>query len=271
MNVFISWSGDRSHAVAQLLQTWVSDVIQAAKPWLSSADIERGATWMVDINAQLQSSTVGIFCLTGENKAAPWILFEAGAVAKGVETSRICTLLIDIEPTDVTGPLAQFNHTKPGLQSDMVKLARTLNKALGPASLSEEALKRSFDAHWEKFAADFAHILVTHQAITAPPAPRAADDVLSEILETVRAMGKRIGAVETLVRSTASRVPSSWVPDERRGTVSLKSFLDPSTLQGADHDEMRGASFVHSSAATRIGEISERGLVPPRNPNERDS
>jgi hypothetical protein len=32
MKIFISWSGDRSHKVAELLNEWLKCVIQAADP-----------------------------------------------------------------------------------------------------------------------------------------------------------------------------------------------------------------------------------------------
>ncbi|MEB0060187.1 toll-Interleukin receptor [Variovorax sp. LG9.2] len=206
MNVFISWSGARSHAVAQVLKAWVEVVIQAAKPWLSSSDIDRGALWMGDINQRLQESTVGIFCLTHENRSAPWILFEAGAVAKGVHTSRICTLLIDLETTDISGPLGQFNHTRP-TRDDMLKLAKSLNRALGDLHLEDAQLIRSFDAHWEKFEADFARALTEHPYNVEAAEPPRTDDVLVEILNTVRSLGSRLASVESTLREPAPSRP----------------------------------------------------------------
>jgi hypothetical protein len=195
MKVFISWSGERSHAVALVLKDWVSSVIQAAKPWLSSADIQRGAQWMGDIGTQLHESTVGIFCLTSNNKNAPWILFEAGAVAKGVSSNRICTLLIDLEPTSVLGPLAQFNHTKPN-KEDMLKLAATLNFALGENKLTEFQLERSFEAHWNRFETDFENAVQLNPETQGPAPKPKTDDLLFEILSTVRSLSSRLSEVE---------------------------------------------------------------------------
>src|SRR5690349_13640049 len=113
MKVFISWSGARSRAVAELLNDWLKCVLQALRPWLSTQDIDRGALWFTEIHGQLNDTSIGIVCLTQENKNRPWILFESGALAKGLSTSRVCTLLIDLEPSDLDDPLAQFNHTFP--------------------------------------------------------------------------------------------------------------------------------------------------------------
>ena len=117
MRVFISWSGDRSRAVAELLDEWLQCVIQALDPWMSSKDIDRGSIWFSEISDSLRDTKVGIVCLSQDNKNKPWILFESGALAKGLYSARVCTFLIDLESTDVSNPLAQFNHTFPTKES----------------------------------------------------------------------------------------------------------------------------------------------------------
>lgn len=73
MKVFISWSGERSRAVAEALRNWLPHVIQGLQPWFSSNDIDKGVRWATDIAANLQESRVGIICLTPENLESPWI------------------------------------------------------------------------------------------------------------------------------------------------------------------------------------------------------
>eukprot|EP00456_Euglypha_rotunda_P062645 TRINITY_DN5279_c0_g1_i5.p1 TRINITY_DN5279_c0_g1~~TRINITY_DN5279_c0_g1_i5.p1 ORF type:complete len:249 (-),score=15.85 TRINITY_DN5279_c0_g1_i5:195-941(-) len=208
VKVFISWSGARSHAVALVLREWVTAVIQAARPWLSSEDIQRGAQWLGDIGQQLQESTVGIFCLTQKNKTAPWILFEAGAVAKGVPSNRICTLLIDLAPADVFAPLSQFNHTRP-IRDDMLKLAATLNAALGESRLSEVQLKKSFDAHWSSFEADI-KLAIDSNPEEGPAVKKPdQDEVLGEVLLSLRGISQRLSKLERIGSDSAPFVPMS--------------------------------------------------------------
>ena len=146
MKVFLSWSGNRSRAVANLLSDWLSCVIQAARPWVSSRDLDRGSLWFGEINDQLKDTSVGVICLTQENKNRPWILFEAGALAKGLSTSRVCTLLIDLEPKHIEDPLAQFNHTFHTKES-VLSLVRTLNASLGAISLDNRIVEQVFETY----------------------------------------------------------------------------------------------------------------------------
>ncbi|MFT8723094.1 MAG: TIR domain-containing protein, partial [Acetobacter malorum] len=127
MQIFLSWSGPRSQKVAQLLSDWLPKVIQSLDPWISTKDIQKGSLWSEILGEQLQDMTTGIICLTKENKERPWILFEAGALAKGLSSNRVCTLLIDLEPADIAPPLSQFNHTRPKVKEDMLHLLQTLN------------------------------------------------------------------------------------------------------------------------------------------------
>ncbi len=194
MKVFISWSGNRSRAVAELLNDWVKCVLQATRPWLSTRDIDRGALWFSEIHDQLKDTSVGIVCLTQENKTRPWILFESGALAKGLSTNRVCTFLIDLKPTDLEDPLAQFNHTMPE-RSSVWELIRTLNNCLAINALDERILVQVFETYWGQFEARFASALEKNQP-SEKVEPRPKDDILTEILENTRFFHSRIRRLE---------------------------------------------------------------------------
>lgn len=194
MKVFMSWSGQRSKLTAELLYDWIKCVIQAAQPWISSKGIERGALWFSEINNELKDTAVGIICLTQENKNAPWILFEAGALAKGLSTNRVCTLLVDLKSPDLQPPLAQFNHTFPDKDS-MWSLVTTLNNGLETNRLDLPVLQRVFETYWPQFQNDFARILEDNPPTTLVE-PRKDNDILAEILETTRNMSSRVRSLE---------------------------------------------------------------------------
>ena len=145
MKIFISWSGNDSKFIAEYLKKWIEQIIQAAEPWIS-VDIEKGKKWNSEISEKLENSKVGIFCVTKENLNSPWILFEAGAISKSSD-SFVCTFLIDLNPTDLTGPLSLFQATKFN-KEDIFKLLVTINQSiskLGGKSLTMENLKDLFE------------------------------------------------------------------------------------------------------------------------------
>ena len=194
MKVFISWSGNRSRVVAEVISDWIKCVLQASEPWISTRHIERGSLWFSEINEKLRDVSIGIVCLTQENKNKPWILFEAGALAKGLTGSRVCTFLIDLQPAELTDPLAQFNHTLPN-QSSVWELIRTLNSGLAEKQLDERVLEKIFAVYWPRFVEDFQRALADN-----PPQEtvelRSQDDLLSEILDNTRSLGRRISDIE---------------------------------------------------------------------------
>lgn len=203
MNVFLSWSGTRSKEVTELLDDWLQCVIQAVDPWMSSKDIDRGSLWFSEVNNQLQNTTIGIICLTHENINKPWILFEAGALAKGLSNNRVCTFLIDLEPTDVGTPLSQFNHTLP-TQEGLWELVRTLNSSLKERALKENILSQVFETYWPAFERRFKEIILNTET-TGPILKRNEDDILIEILSATRSMDRRVRNLEVKNRTVNGR------------------------------------------------------------------
>jgi hypothetical protein len=147
MKVFLSWSGERSHTVAQALRDWLPNVLQAIEPWLSSSDIQVGTRWANELALQLQESRVGIICLTPENLSTPWLLFEAGALARALESAYVCPYLVGFLPAELHGPLVQFQATT-ATREGTFGLVQTLNRALGNNSVQELRLSKTFDLWW---------------------------------------------------------------------------------------------------------------------------
>lgn len=187
MKVFISWSGQRSRIVAESLRDCLKDVIQALEPWISSADIDKGARWRSEISARLEECQVGIICLTRDNMEAPWLLFEAGALSKVQHASYVCTLLLDIAPNEVREPLGQFQGTR--LQKeDVFQLISTINNLMGEgASLSERQLERAFNRVWPDFEEELNK--VSRKGIEEQPAPDVPK-MLEEVLGYVRTFSR---------------------------------------------------------------------------------
>jgi hypothetical protein len=184
-NVFLSWSGERSRLVADFLRTWLSSVVQAAKPWMSESEIDKGTRWSSELTKMLDAIRIGIVCLTPENLTQPWLIFEAGALSKFIdERARLCTYLIgDLRSSEVLAPLGMFQDTK-AIKEDTRRMVRTINRVVSDDPISDESLEAVFEALWPKLE----ERLDTLPAPTeAAPAKRSPDEVMDEILELVRA------------------------------------------------------------------------------------
>lgn len=209
MEIFISWHGKRSHAVAVALRSWLPQIVNAFKPWLSSASIDKGARWSPEIATKLAAAKAGIFCLTPSNLAAPWILFEAGAISKTAENTHVCTLLVDLQPSDVTDPLAQFQATKL-TKDDLLQLVKNLNGALGEDRMSDAHVEKAFDKWWP----DLENELKKLPPDEASPGPRRGErDLLEELVEKVREMSNRLHIIlplQPLVPGVAPGVPIAF-------------------------------------------------------------
>lgn len=159
MKVFVSWSGDFSKRYAAFLKNWLEQCIQSVEVFFSAEDIEKGETWHTKLSNELRDTDFGIVCLTSENVNAPWIHFEAGALSKMLD-SRVATLAINVNFSDIKGPLSTFQATKLE-KDDVFQLLQSINSSQDKA-LSDEKLKASFEAFWPNFER---HILETPETI----------------------------------------------------------------------------------------------------------
>lgn len=182
MKVFISWSGERSHAVALALREWLPSVIQALEPWMSGADIQRGAQWPLQVASRLSECNVGIICLTPENLNENWILFEAGALSKVLDRAHVCTYLIGIEPTDLEWPLAMFQATVANKESTRAMI-QTLNHTLGQATIEDSRLNNIFDVWWPRLEQRLEELPLADADVAPQRTQRA---IVEEILGLVR-------------------------------------------------------------------------------------
>lgn len=187
--VFISWSGELSNKLAEALRHWLPGVLQFVKPYFTPSDIEKGTKWGSEILSELGDSDIGIICLTKENLEKPWILFEAGALSKNFEKSRVCTLLFGIETTDLKGPLTIFQTTKFE-KSDFKKLVNIINSSGGDSKLEDTVLDSVFKMWWGKLEQDVQSIMENHRE-GETSGHRTERDILEEVLELSRLNSKR--------------------------------------------------------------------------------
>ena len=183
MKVFISWSGKRSSHVAMALRKWLPLVLQQIDPWVSSEDIEIGQRGLNEITSSLQNSQYGIIVLTPENQEKPWINFEAGAISKQIDKSKVMPYLVRMDEAQVIQPLSCFQYVKadPG---GTLRLLKSLNNSLENSKFSDEQIEELFEMWWPSLERELQN-LPQEDSI---PAKREQDDIVTEILENTRTL-----------------------------------------------------------------------------------
>lgn len=190
MKVFISWSGELSQKIGNALKEWIPDMLQAVQPYFTPEDIKKGERWSGEIAHELEEAAFGIFCLTRENLQSVWMHFEAGAISKNKEKSQVCPVLFNLLPTDITGPLKDFQATVFS-RDEIYKLVRAMNIKLGEQSLSEYRLEKQFFRVWPQLE-ETVNSILSDQKKPIPNIPiRSEREILEEILYIVRDMEKQ--------------------------------------------------------------------------------
>lgn len=203
MNTFLSWSGSKSHAVAATFSEWLPTVLNGVKPWISSKDIDKGATWISSIKQALHDSQgMGIFFVTRESHTSPWLLFEAGSIAS-LGHERVCVVYIDIEPSELQAPLSLFQGTKLE-KNDIFALVKTLNKSQ-KEPVPEKVLDKSLERGWQDLETAIKHAIAS-SADKQQKKPRkpATDEILTDISSAVQRIESRLSSLETKSQTTST-------------------------------------------------------------------
>lgn len=111
MKIFFSWSGHLSKQVAKFVKPWLIDYIfpgEAVEIFISEEDIEYGSEWYTRIKHELESCDLAVIFLTPDNMNAPWLNFEAGAIAIGEDQRPVVTFLVDVPTAEIKSPLKNY-------------------------------------------------------------------------------------------------------------------------------------------------------------------
>ncbi|MBY0562947.1 MAG: toll/interleukin-1 receptor domain-containing protein [Hyphomonadaceae bacterium] len=212
MQVFISWSGQLSKAIAGTLATWLPTVLQSVRTYYTPNDTEKGSRWFEEIAQQLEASAFGIVVLTKSNLEKPWIHFEAGALISRLER-KVTPLLIQVSETDLKPPLSLLNATFLE-KEDIRRLVSNINEQFGEKRVPSDAVDRVFDKFWpDLLAAVESHILETRETARPPSSKRDQSEVLEELVSIVRDLQRRphsIGSSGATLTSLSRRLISTF-------------------------------------------------------------
>lgn len=228
MSIFLSWSGPRSKAVAESFKEQLA--LFEIDSWMSSEDISKGQSWLTEIGDKLDKYSGGIIFLTPENLEARWINFEAGAIAKHGNSSRVCTYLLDLDSSDVPPPLSFFQATKP-TQEDTLKLFKDLKEWVTEGTVNAENIEKIFNAvAWLELDKS---IDVAKKIKTGKPksTDRDADEKIDELLGLMRSFdtNQRVYIESAIKRLLPSRSAEKRKLDSIREIDHVRTVLECSS------------------------------------------
>jgi anti-anti-sigma regulatory factor len=216
MQVFLSWSGAESKRVADALGPWLERASPGVQVWMSAHDIQAGTPWGTALHEQLKRTDFGVLCLTPENLTAPWVLYEAGALAMSSKVGCVVPFLLDVGPEKLPAPLGQFQGV-PANKEGAWKVLQSIRNAQGVAP-GEEALRQVFEREWPHLAGRLGLDVRTHlrgDVLVVTPSPR---QLVKD--EEVHGLGERLKA---LVRGGHRKVVLDLA--EATGTTSTGMSL----------------------------------------------
>lgn len=226
MKVFISWSGETSFEVAKILKEWIPCVIQDIQPYFSSEDIDKGARWSTDIAKELESASFGILCVTKDNLESQWLNFEAGALSKAIDKSKVCPLLFKLKPSDVSNsPLLQFQMANVE-QDDIFKLFKSINASLEDG-LDKARLEKVFNTFWPEMQRAFDSIKISESHNGSEHEMQDDNmEILEEMLDLLRSQQMMLKNPEKILPMEYVRDILNQLQREMRNIIPEGAFIE---------------------------------------------
>jgi hypothetical protein len=205
--IFIGWSGPRSSSVAQALKHWLRCLSLDIEPWVSTLDLRPGGRWWGELEAQLQVSEAGILCITPDNKNSPWLHFEAGALARSVNSRLIIPYAIDLDTAAILDPIGFFQ----GVAANRQGTFRMISELFASMKVEYDWDSNIFEVFWPLLerALDFGQGADTMQSALGEIERVAIARRSTELKEVVLPQSARHGetiSLEYLIETKAQDV-----------------------------------------------------------------
>jgi hypothetical protein len=201
MKVFLSWSGEPSRSIAHALREWLPTVAQHVDPWMSDEEIKSGTRWNDKVAEALDGTDFGIVCVTASNQHKPWLMFEAGALAKRLAVAQLVPLCVDLAPSEITGPMETFQARRldeHGMRKVVHDLMALRDK---PPALAQS--DEIFQALWPSLEAK---VNEAKQQSPDPQVPqRGPQEILEELVDRVRRIERELAGAASAGHYVADR------------------------------------------------------------------
>ena len=234
MKVFLSWSGDYTRQIAEAFSEWLPCVLQTVETFVSSQDIGAGERWQSKINASLLEIDFGVIFITAENKEKPWIMFEAGSLAKNLDVSRVVPVLCETTELDLKGsPLLQFQYVK--LEKEGVRnLVQGIFANSDDSRLTDGQLEGIFETWWSKLEGriqdiernDTADGKAASKPLSKDERMDRLENSVSDMLHLVRNLSKNARSGPSFPVVSRHDKERSRTVNSHRVEVSTKTFFE---------------------------------------------
>jgi anti-anti-sigma factor len=217
---------------------------------MSAHDIPAGTPWGTALHEQLRCTDFGVLCLTPENLRAPWILYEAGALAMSSKVGCVVPFLLDVGPEKLPAPLAQFQSV-PANKEGTWKVVSSIQSAQD-SGLAEEALWQVFERAWPTLAGSLGLGIRTdlrgHVLVVTPSAMQMdRDEEVQGLGERMKALVHRghkkvvldlaeISTTTSMGMSLIIRASTFW----KRETEVVLANVQPGVLQAFETTQLLG-------------------------------
>jgi hypothetical protein len=277
-NVFISWSGARSHKVARALAVWLKEVNQSIET-LISEKIPAGAEFFTELTGMLKQADFAVIVVTPENWNNPWISLEPGIIM--VKGAQVCPYMIDLSSRrrDLPEPL-KFFQAKMATYEGTHELVRDINAAAG-SPLTELQLKEIFDKKWPELEAVIKEVNFPGDASgkpaspPPPPNPKDCSDDFMRVSGFIQCHQDRLyGVFHDLIYTTADTVKVGKYDRETVVRMASREIEKSKNIYSKDHSLLVGsvADFFaeHFKLAQLVAIIQKmEGEIRPKDFDEK--
>lgn len=259
MKIFISWSGELSKSVALAFRDWLKLVIHGAEPFVSDEDIDKGTRGLAQIASELETTDVGIACITLDNFDRPWVNFEAGAISRRVGHGRLIPFLVNLENSDIPrhSPLTQFQTTGFN-KADIHKMVHSINRSAQPQVTEDGVLDTLFDAVWDRLDQALREAIKNAELKSSSPVRTiAVGEMVGEILDLVRGQQRELAEMRAelgVLRRTGSL---------RKSVADSGMSFTPPVEWRTDIDQLVNALVSRLGRKPTVGEVAAALGIEP--------
>ncbi|MBQ6207416.1 MAG: hypothetical protein IJK52_10080 [Oscillospiraceae bacterium] len=130
--------------MAKAFKEWLPVLFDGLDIYLSSS-MNKGVPWLAVLDENLKKANFAILCVTRENRAAPWLMYEAGVLSQTAGINHVAPFLLDISASELQSPVTRSQLTVFE-REDLETLILSVNQCRAKKErVPESILKKRFN------------------------------------------------------------------------------------------------------------------------------